>query len=676
MKGMPLAFEIERKRVVVPCAKKVVHFKDFVINKQKLKYIEQEPKSVLDIVNSSPSPPTSTSTSTVNGGGGLTAVSGDQFTKWSMPENQETCSSNVGFFDPHQRLPEKCLDITVGEEKCGEMEDWESVLSESGQGQSILRWAMGDVDDPSMGLHKMLHGGGTVDSGELSGEFGIVDQGCFGFDSNNPVGQFGNFFQIPHKFTHEKIGLSQSPAPETAPAADMVTDHCHRTSDLENPFAQNHQIDVKPYKDPTFFGHVEHQTLVPSQPNRYNSGSIEYNMSQMPKTPFLGTPQNTIQMPLSIKKMSGIDEIGHQGIIDQLYKAAEMIQCGNNPILAQSILARLNHQLSPIGKPPFERAAFYFKEALMLLIHSLVNNMNPVSSPFSLIFKIGAYKSFSEVSPLVQFTNFTCNQAILESLDGFEHVHIIDFDIGYGDQWASFMQELALRSNNNNIPSLKITAFASHSNDHLELSLTRDNLVHFANDLKIGFDFEIVNIDVVASVSWSLPVRASNKEAIAVNLPVNVFSNYQVLFSLVLRFVKNLSPKIVVSVDRGCDRTDLPFPNHLIHALQSFTNLLESLDAVNMNLETSQKIERFLIQPSVEKITTGRFSFPEKTQHWRSQLLSSGFSPLIFSNFTESQAVCVIKRIPVQGFHIERRQSSLVLCWQNRELVSASAWRC
>lgn len=382
-----------------------------------------------------------------------------------------------------------------------------------------------------------------------------------------------------------------------------------------------------------------------------------------------------------MKKMVAINhhqQQHQQGIIDQLFKAADLIQSGNNPILAQGILARLNHQLSPVGKP-FERAAFYFKEALQLLTHSILNNINPqttpTASPFSLIFKIGAYKSFSEISPFIQFANFTCNQALLESLNGFDQIHIIDFDIGYGGQWASLMQELALR--NNGVSSLKITAFASpSSHDQLELGLTRENLIHFASEINVGFDFEIVNIDVLASSSWSLPFHVSDNEAIAVNLPIHVFSNHQTQIPSVLRFVKNLSPKIVVSVDRGCDRTDLSFSNHLIHALQSYSNLLESLDAGNMTHDLLQKIERFLIQPAIEKIVLGRFLFPEKTQHWRNLFLSAGFSPLMFSNFTESQAECLVKRTPVREFHVEKRQSLLVLCWQRRELVSASAWRC
>ncbi|KAA8520487.1 hypothetical protein F0562_014743 [Nyssa sinensis] len=303
--------------------------------------------------------------------------------------------------------------------------------------------------------------------------------------------------------------------------------------------------------------------------------------------------------------------------------------------------------------------------------------MNPStahSSPFSLIFKIGAYKSFSEISPFLQFANFTCNQALLEVLEGFDRIHIIDFDIGYGGQWASFMQELALRSGGT--PSLKITAFASPStHDQIELGLTRENLNYFASEINIAFEFEIISLDSLNCASWSLPLHVSENEAIAVNLPVCSFSNYQLSLPLVLRFVKQLSPKIVVSVDRGCDWTAVPFPNHVIQTLQSYSNLLESLDAVNVNLDALQKIERFLLQPSIERIVMGRYRSPEKMPHWRTFFSSSGFSPLSFSNFTESQAECVVKRTPVRGFHVEKRQSSLVLCWQQKELISASAWR-
>nr|XP_043620406.1 scarecrow-like protein 6 [Erigeron canadensis] len=661
--------QVEQAEFVVPYANPLVHFQDFVSNSKKRKYIynhQQEPTSVLDNITTSPSPPTSTLSSS-HGGADSAGVAPALSSKWP-PENQETntTTTSTTLLD----LQHFQQQISSGNDKCATgMDDWES--PDSGQDQAMLRWIMGDVEDPSLGLNKMLHstGGTNPADFDFSGGFGVVDQGFISVDSGNP--------QL---------------SPATAPAIF----HTHHQNQILSSLSDTQMVpfDIKPnlYNPP-----FEHQLLMPPQPKRYNPGSIEYNPS-MHKSPFLDSGPNPLQLlqkSAPMKKIVTPNVQNHlqqhqQGIIDELFKAADLIQLSssansnnpnpNNPILAQGILARLNHQLSPIGKP-FERAAFYFKEALNLLIDSiLTNNSNPQisphnASPFSLIFKIGAYKSFSEISPFIQFANFTCNQALLESLNGFDHIHIIDFDIGYGGQWASLMQELALR--NNGVSSLKITAFASPStHDQLELGLTRENLIHFASEINVGFDFEIVNIDVLASSSWSLPFNLSDNEAIAVNLPIHVFSNHQTQIPNVLRFVKSLSPKIVVSVDRGCDRTDLPFSNHLIHALQSFSNLLESLDAVNMNLDSLQKIERFLVQPAIEKIVLGRFVYPEKTQHWRNLFLSAGFSPMLFSNFTESQAECLVKRTPVRDFHVEKRQSLLVLCWERRELVSASAWRC
>ncbi|KAK7847019.1 scarecrow-like protein 6 [Quercus suber] len=136
--------------------------------------------------------------------------------------------------------------------------------------------------------------------------------------------------------------------------------------------------------------------------------------------------QNQLQMQKVVNNELASEQ-QQQLLFDQLYQLAELIETGNNPVRAQGILARLNHQLSPI------------------VCHH--------HHPISLIFKIGAYKSFSEVSPVLQFANFTCNQALLEALDGFDSIHIIDFDIGFGGQWSSLMQELALRQGGG--PALK-----------------------------------------------------------------------------------------------------------------------------------------------------------------------------------------------------------------------------
>ncbi|KAK8515231.1 hypothetical protein V6N13_139793 [Hibiscus sabdariffa] len=453
----------------------------------------------------------------------------------------------------------------------------------------------------------------------------------------------------------------------------------------------------------------QEQHLLQPLPKRLNPGNLEFS-SQIPKLSFsdtgqelfarkqlqqhMGFPQGVQFVPQQKPLMVAKDEVLSPGeemaqqhlnqlhqqqqatLFELLYKAAEFVGTGNFSH-AQGILARLNHQLSPVGKP-LQRAAFYFKEALQLLLMN--NSVSPppprCPAPFDIIFKMGAYKIFSEVSPLIQFVNFTCNQALLEALDGADRIHIVDFDIGFGAQWASYMQELPLRSRG--APSLKITAFVSPSTHHpIELGLMRENLTQFANEIGLSFELEMLNFDTLLQDPYSLPLFQSNQnEAVAVNFPVWSCSNQPSALPILLHFVKQLSPKIVVSLDRGCDRNDLPFPQHIMHAFQSYIDLLESLDAVKLTSDAANKIERFLLVPRIESTVSGRLNAPEKMPLWKTLLSSAGFAPVTFSNLTETQAECVVKRAQVRGFHVEKRQTKLVLCWQQKNLISVSAWRC
>ncbi|XP_050282124.1 scarecrow-like protein 6 isoform X3 [Quercus robur] len=616
------------------------------------------------------------------------------------------------------------------------MEDWEGVLSESSSGQekSIMGLIMGDIEDPSLGLNKLLCQDNDI---EFNSGFGIIDQaaafGCLGMSNNllpsiDPSADFpfngggtnatrigsvstpnhNPMFSVATSNNLLPVSLSHLPAMFHHQQQQQVQtiETVDEKPQIFNPqmihpnqaqYAQNSAL----FMPLTYAQLQEHHLGSSPLAKRHNLGGIGPNY-QVPKSPFsepgqelLRRQQNQLQMlpqhiqqrPMMVSKQKMVcNELANQQqqqqqlLFDQLYQLAELIETGNNPVLAQEILARLNHQLSPIGKP-FQRAAFYFKDALQFLLHNTNSNASlnmsspPPPPPISLIFKIGAYKSFSEVSPVLQFANFTCNQALLEALDGFDTIHIIDFDIGFGGQWASLMQELALKQGGG--PALKITAFASPStHDELQLGFTLENLKHFASEINLAFEFEFLSFESLNSGSWPLPLHVSGSEAIAVNLPIGSFSNYPLSLPLVLGFVKQLSPKIVVSLDRGCDRTDLLFPLHIIHAVQSYSGLLESLDAVNVNPDALQKIERYLLQPGIEKIVLGRRRSPDRTPPWRGLFLSSGFSPSTFSNFTESQAECLVQRTPVRGFHVEKKQTSLVLCWQRRELISASVWTC
>ncbi|KAK6161508.1 hypothetical protein DH2020_004889 [Rehmannia glutinosa] len=333
-------------------------------------------------------------------------------------------------------------------------------------------------------------------------------------------------------------------------------------------------------------------------------------------------PQMLQEKALLVPKHEAIDVCNEQQVVyDEIYKAAELIQAGNFTN-AQGILARLNHFLSPTGKP-FLRSAYYVKQALELafMLPNQVASVPPAQ--FDGMFKMGAYKIFSEISPVIQFMNFTANQLFLEAVGDAERIHIIDFDIGFGAHWSSFLQELPRK--NRGVTSLKITAFASPSTHHsLEISLMHENLTQFANDLGINFELEVVNIDSFDPNCNSVSsLRSSENEAIA-----------------------------------------------------SYEALLESVDAANVTADASNKIEKFLFQPKIESTVLGRLVYPSIMAPWRKLFASLGYMPASISNFAETQAECVLKRMQVRGFHVQRQQASLLLCWQSCELLSVSAWKC
>lgn len=473
---------------------------------------------------------------------------------------------------------------------------------------------------------------------------------------------------------------------------------------LNLPFFGTHEDQPQPkrHNPGTGHGHLSSIQQMSKAPNLDPGNEFLLRKQQFPQMQNLQLgfgPQlnmlhslNPQQKPLVVPKQENIEGNGspmlsslhhqqqqqqQQVVYDQLFKATELILAGNFSH-AQGILARLNHLLSPAVKP-FQRAAFYFKEALQLSMlqmpNSAISSGLRISTPFDGMFKMGAYKMLSEVSPLVQFVNFTSNQVLLEALDNAENIHIIDFDIGIGAQWSSFMQELPTR--NKGSISLKITAFASPSTHHsFDISLMHESLSQFAIDVGVKFELEVVNFDSFDPSTYSVSsFRSSDNEVIAVNFPIwSIASRPSVLPSL-LCFLKQLSPKVMVLLDRGCERFDLPPAHHLLHAIQYYEVLLSSIDAANMAADAVNKIEKFLFLPRIENIVSGRLRSPNQMPTWANLFVSAGFSSVMLSNLSEAQAECIMKRTQVRGFHVEKRQASLVLCWQRRELLSASVWR-
>ncbi|PKA61080.1 Scarecrow-like protein 6 [Apostasia shenzhenica] len=482
---------------------------------------------------------------------------------------------------------------------------------------------------------------------------------------------------IQHQQTHSPPNPSFFPPPSFSAVHDL--------QQTQNFFQSHHSIPLDPSGriQSTGGGHELFPRL--NHPHSQLPHSRNLNLPQLNRVTYLQERPTKTKSPAASNESAAaaaaaaaiaVQQQQQQAIVDQLFKAAELVEAGNFAG-AHGILARLNHQLPSAHGKPLLRSAFFFKEALQLLANSACSPSSlhrtplttPLTSPLDVVVKLSAYKAFSEVSPVLQFINFTSTQALLEELGTATCIHIIDFDIGVGGQWSSFMEELA-QQRSAAIPLLKITAFVCSSAFHpLELRLTRDNLSHFAAELNIPFEFNISSIDSFNPAE----ILASCNAAIAVSLPVG--ARHGPSLPSLLGIVKQLLPKVVISVDQACDRSDLSFSNHFLHSFQSYMTLIDSIDAAGANLDVANKIETFVLQPRIENCVIARHRAAVKMMPWRTLFASAGFVPLQFSNFAEMQAECLLKRVQVRGFHAEKRHSSIVLYWQRGELASVSAWR-
>ncbi|KAA8522235.1 hypothetical protein F0562_012908 [Nyssa sinensis] len=671
--------------------------------KQEGSCASNEPISVLD-TRRSPSPSTSTSTLSSSfggcGSGGGTAGSGGSVStdntasvaavsdsnpqqKWpvSLPlETGSAATTEPGFstgFDGGRKdeWVTELQPIPAGLELSGPdrfglgLEDWESLLSESGPDQSLLRWIADDVDDTSFGLKHLLHGAdpNRIDD---NAALGIADQGS-GFIPVSTGGSTGN--AIPSVTPNLSCGVGSGLSSNDNNSGKIGSTTINSSSGIVNCKGPNHGLNN-------------------SNPQNSISTSLMINLPHVVSLPPGGIFQQQFETPDEKPQLFN----PQVPMNEQLSQVPQNLQSQN--FFPPSLYAKEDHphhllqsqpkcqilgldyrsQIPkvPLFDPANELLHRKQQQHVQLLPHHLMQKplMVPKQEAAGSVGEEMAARQIQ--NPQQQFMNFTSNQALLEALDDAERIHIIDFDVGFGAQWASFMQELPTR--NKGTPSLKITAFASPSTHHpFELCLMHENLTQFANEIGINFELEVVNFDSFDPNSYSMPLfQTSENEVIAVNFPIWCCLSHLSALPSLLRFIKQLSPKIVVSLDRGCERIDLPFSHHLLHALQYYEVLLDSIEATNVTSDTTNKIERFIFLPMIENIVLGRLSAPEKMAPWKALFASAGFSPVAFSNFAETQAECLVKRTPGRGFRVEKRQASLVLWWQSRELMSASAWRC
>ncbi|KAJ0040694.1 hypothetical protein Pint_28239 [Pistacia integerrima] len=327
--------------------------------------------------------------------------------------------------------------------------------------------------------------------------------------------------------------------------------------------------------------------------------------------------------------------------IEELIRAADCFD-SNELQLAQMLLARLNQKLKLPVEPTRPSVGY-------------------LPSPCSL--------------------NSLPTKALLESLEGSPPlVHIIDFDIGFGGQYASFMRELAEKAQScnkmMNPTSLRITAIVPEEYVP-ETRLIKDILILFAQDLRIRFQIEFVLVRTFEMLSFKA-VKFMDGERIAVVLSPTIFRRLGTTNNAVgfVNDVRRLSPSVVVFVDNeGWTESGptLSFRRNFVNYLEYYSMVFESLDAAMGSGEWARKIEMYLLKPKITGAVEGAL---RRVAPWRELFSGAGMRPVHLSQFADFQAECLLGRVQVRGFQVAKRQAELVLCWHQWALVATSVWRC
>ncbi|KAI4320184.1 hypothetical protein MLD38_033691 [Melastoma candidum] len=313
--------------------------------------------------------------------------------------------------------------------------------------------------------------------------------------------------------------------------------------------------------------------------------------------------------------------------------------------------------------------------------------------------EFAAFTDLYKVSPYYQFAHFTANQAILEAFEREEDqnlnsLHVIDFDVSHGFQWPSLIQSLSEKATSNNRISLRITGFGRSA---AELHDTESRLVSFVN----GFRNIVFEFQGLIRGSKLINVRKKKQETVSVNLVfhLNTLNNYPKI-SETLKMIQSINPSVVTLVEQEGSRNPRSFLSRFMESLQYFAAMFDSLDDClppesgdRLRIEKNHLGKEIKTMLNCEKDVDGgggNRGCPkyERMETWKGRMESHGFSAAKMSSKALIQAKLLLKirahYRPIQfegengGFRVIERDDgrALSLCWQDRSLITASAWHC
>ncbi|KAK6923130.1 Transcription factor GRAS [Dillenia turbinata] len=392
----------------------------------------------------------------------------------------------------------------------------------------------------------------------------------------------------------------------------------------------------------------------------------------------------------------------------------------NDATLAQQILWVLNNIAPPDGDSNQRLACGFLRALITRAAHSgtckALTAMADAHASSLVIethkFSVIELASFIDLTPWHRFGFTAANATILEAVDGFSIVHIVDLSSTHCMQIPTLIDAIANRPDGPPLLKLTVAAVTEDVPPILDLSYEElgAKLVSFARSRNVVMEFTVIpwsSPDGFSTLIDHLRIQQhlmygeSQGEALIINChlmlhyipeetltmksntnlstsnPFESSSPNSSLRTMFLKALRSLDPTLVILIDEDADFTS----NNLVCRLRSaFNYLWIPYDTVDTFLPKGSKQRQWYeadicwkIENVIAHEGAQRVERLEPKSWWIQRMRIAGFKGIPFGEEAVSEVKSMLDE-HAAGWGLRKEEDDLVLTWKGHNVVFATAW--